>query len=116
MKAFIKNERRERVKEVELQQITTKTPFGIEKKSNSNRVAYAGTGYLITVKKEDVKDLPTGTYKLFIEWESCNQKRETTVFPVGDDERKSIDKILLKDIPGSSMGINARKEFIITIG
>ena len=116
MSAWIKDGDRERVRQLRIEQCPTKTPFGIEKKSNSNRVAYAGAGYVITVAKEDFAGLRPGSYRIFIEWEACGEKREAAIYPFNEEQIGEITGSRILEGAVSSIGSSLRKEPIFTVG
>lgn len=116
MSAWIKDEARGRVRQLSLEQCETKTPFGIEKKYNSNRVAYAGTGFTVIVTKEDLVDLAPGRYRISIEWCSCGQKRESALLPLSDEQIEELMSSGISDGAVSSIELSLRKEPIFTVG
>ena len=79
MNAWLIDRDRNKARNVSLRQHDTATPFGIEKKKNSNRVAYRGTGYTIEISPGDFNGLKPGRYKVLIEWQACGRRREATV-------------------------------------
>lgn len=115
MQGWIVDEERNRIRRIRTRQCSTTTPFGIEKKINSNRVAYAGTGYELSIGYDDFKGLDSGRYRILIDWESNGEKRSSFAFPF---HKEVIDEIMEKGVLGDNIrmiDITLRNEPVFVI-
>lgn len=86
MRAWLVDGARSKVCGVTLVQHNTATPFAMEKKKNSNRVAYRGTGYTIELERSRFRELGPGRYKILLGWDACGHYREAALYDLREDD------------------------------
>jgi CDP-glycerol glycerophosphotransferase len=113
--AWLADRERNKVHPVTLKKHTTSIPFSLEKKKNSNRVAYRGTGYTVELGQNDFHDLKPGQYKILIEWNTCGQYRETTISQLDREDLCKAASIWNNANEGVVLSFTEKREPVFTV-